>query len=207
MRNDTLLTPPASYGAVNSDEENDSSYEIPPSFAISLEQRFDDDDHPDSLSQKLLTRAQSFCLPHDTERGFCGTQLKLSSFPCPHMRAFHGSWICYFLSLCLQFALCPLLPEIAMSLHLTKSNVWLTNIYSMAGGIPMGLVLGLVCDQYGARILITLMSHVGGRGHSLFVYRSRHQSTWVSVQIVVVMICWICTKVYSYVLHYYGFDS
>jgi hypothetical protein len=85
MRNDTLLTPPASYGAVNSDEENDGSYEIPPSFAISLEQRFDDDDHPDSLSQKLLTRAQSFRLPHDTERGFHGTQLKLSSFSRPHI--------------------------------------------------------------------------------------------------------------------------
>jgi hypothetical protein len=43
----------------------------------------------------------------------------------------------------------PLLLEIATSLHLTKSNAWLTNIYSMVGGIPMGLVLGLVCDQYG----------------------------------------------------------
>jgi hypothetical protein len=56
--------------------------------------------------------------------------------------------------------MCPLLPEIATSLHLTKSNVWLTNIYSMVvGGIPMGLVLGPLCDQYvyGARILITLM--------------------------------------------------
>jgi hypothetical protein len=70
----------------------------------------------------------------------------------------------------------------------------------------MGLVLGPVCDQYGTRILITLL-HVGGRGHSLFVYRSRHESTWASVLIVVVMICWICTKVYSYVLDNYGFDS
>jgi hypothetical protein len=67
MRNETLLTPPASYGAVNSNEESDVSNKIPPSFAISLEQHFDDDDHPDNLSQKLLTQAQSFCLPHDTE--------------------------------------------------------------------------------------------------------------------------------------------
>jgi hypothetical protein len=48
------------------------------------------------------------------------------------MRDSHGSWICCFLhvhvSLCLQFAICPLLPEIAMSLHLTRSNTWLTNI-------------------------------------------------------------------------------
>jgi hypothetical protein len=69
------------------------------------------------------------------------------------------SW--HHVSLCLQFALCPLLPEIATFLHLTKSNVWLTNIYSMVGGIPMGLVLGPLCDQYGMRILIT-HSLVGG---------------------------------------------
>jgi hypothetical protein len=68
-------------------------------------------------------------------------------------------------------------------LNLTMSNVWLTKIYSMVGGIPVGLVLGPLCEQYGARILITLL-HVGGRGHSLFVYRSRHQSTWVSLLIV-----------------------
>jgi hypothetical protein len=91
MRNETLLTPPTSYGAINNDDDSDGSYEIRPSFAISLEQHFDDDDHPDNLSQKLLTRAQSFGLPQDTERGFCSTQLKLFSFLCLHMRASHGS--------------------------------------------------------------------------------------------------------------------
>jgi hypothetical protein len=49
MRNETLLTPPTSYGAINNDDDSDGSYEIPPSFAISLEKH--DDDHPDDLSQ------------------------------------------------------------------------------------------------------------------------------------------------------------
>jgi NNP family nitrate/nitrite transporter-like MFS transporter len=117
--------------------------------------------------------------------------LKLFSFLRLHMRASHGSWICCFLhvSRCLQFAMCPLLPEIAMSLHLTKSNMWLTNIYIMVGGIPVRLVLGLLCDQYGARILITHML-VGG-GHSLFVYRSHHQSTWVSVLKVLLLLWYV----------------
>jgi nitrate/nitrite transporter NarK len=39
--------------------------------------------------------------------------------------------------------------------------MWLTNIYSMVGGIPRRLVLGPLCDQYGVCILITLML-VGG---------------------------------------------
>jgi hypothetical protein len=44
-----------------------------------------------NLSQKLLTRAQSFGVPQDTERGFHSTQLKLFSFLRLHMRASHGS--------------------------------------------------------------------------------------------------------------------
>ncbi len=69
--------------------------------------------HPNNLSQKLLTWAQSFGLPQDTEWGFCSTQLKLFYFLHLHMRASHGSWICCFLhvSLYLQFAMCPLLLE------------------------------------------------------------------------------------------------
>jgi hypothetical protein len=54
MRNETLLTPPTSYGAINNDDNSDSSYEIPPSFAISLEKH--DDDHPDAVWRTLLKR-------------------------------------------------------------------------------------------------------------------------------------------------------
>jgi hypothetical protein len=76
MRNETLLTPPTFYGAINNDDDSDGAYQIPPSFAISLEKH---DDHPDNLSQKLLTRAQSFGLPQDCEQGFHRMQLKLFS--------------------------------------------------------------------------------------------------------------------------------
>lgn len=161
----------------NESDDDDDSYEIRPShsYPVSLENAqpphdngnlydmsdddISDDDgiHPDHLSQRLLKRTSSFSLHHDTDRGFRGTQLKLLSFSRPHMRAFHGSWICSFTSCALQFAICPLLPEIATSLRLTKSDVWLTNIYSMVGGIPMGFVLGPLCDQYGARILIAAL--------------------------------------------------
>jgi nitrate/nitrite transporter NarK len=58
------------------------------------------------------------------------------------------------------FAIChvsTITRNIYTCLNLTTRNVWLTNIYSMVGGIPVGLVLGPLCEQYGARILITLM--------------------------------------------------
>jgi len=158
MNNHSSLPPPVSYGATttttlidsNDDDDDDDSYEIHSTFPISLE-----DEHPFQLSQQLKSRAQSFSLANDADRGYRGTKLQLCSFQRPHMRAFHGSWICYYCSLCLQFAMCPLLPEIATSLSLTKSNIWLTNIYSMVGGIPMGFLLGPLCDAHGARILMT----------------------------------------------------
>ena len=105
MKNNTLLSPPLSYGAVSltgnapntptndQDSDSDVSYEIPPSFAVFLEKTYsshnidndDDDDHPDNLSQRLLTRAQSFSLPHDTDRGFRGTTIEtLLVFTSPH---------------------------------------------------------------------------------------------------------------------------
>ena len=182
MKNNTLLSPPLSYGAVSSTGNVKIPQQTIKTATVMSRTKFRRRLqsfwrkltaviistmmmmmilHPDHLSHRLLTRAQSFSLPHDTDRGFRGNTLKLSSFKRPHMRAFHGSWICYFISLFLQFAMCPLLPEIASSLNLTKSDVWLTNIYSMIGGIPMGLLLGPLCDQYGARILITLLL-IGG---------------------------------------------
>jgi NNP family nitrate/nitrite transporter-like MFS transporter len=172
MNNNTHNHPPMSYGATeitnngqNHDDSSDDSYEIRPShsYPISLDYKDDDSDndddnvHPSYLSERLLARAATFSLPHDVDRGYRGTRLELLSFQRPHMRAFHGSWMCFFLSCFLQFAMCPLLPEIQASLNLTKSDVWLTNIYSMVGGIPMGFLLGALCDQYGARILITTL--------------------------------------------------
>jgi len=82
------------------------------------------------------------------------TEIKLLSFKRPHMRAFHFSWMCFFTAFFIWFAIAPLLPEVAISLGLTKQQIWTSNICSVAGTIFMRFVNGPLCDKYGARILM-----------------------------------------------------
>lgn len=82
------------------------------------------------------------------------TEIKLLSFKRPHMRAFHFSWMCFFTAFFIWFAIAPLLPEVKISLGLTKQQIWTSNICSVAGTIFMRFVNGPLCDKYGARILM-----------------------------------------------------
>lgn len=121
----------------------------------------DDDSLPDDIDEldyekeELLAKAQQFTLAFDPDRGFRGTELHLRSFDRPHMRGFHASWICFFTSFFVQFSAAPLLPELKDSLHLTKSDIWWTNMWMMLGGVPMRFLLGPLCDKYGARTTMT----------------------------------------------------
>ena len=82
------------------------------------------------------------------------TEIKLLSFKRPHMRAFHFSWMCFFTAFFIWFAIAPLLPEVKISLDLTKQQIWTSNIASVAGTIVMRFINGPLCDKYGARILM-----------------------------------------------------
>ena len=125
----------------------------------------DDDDDGDGSStweavvhgaqKRLLDKAQDFSLDYDSNRGYRSTALQFTSFARPHMRAFHASWICYFTTFFVQFSQASLFPEIQRSLHLTKAQIWRTNVWMMVGGIPMRFLLGALCDQYGARTVMT----------------------------------------------------
>lgn len=70
------------------------------------------------------------------------------------MRAFHFSWMCFFTAFFIWFAIAPLLPEVKITLGLTKQQLWTSNICSVAGTIFMRFVNGPLCDKYGARILM-----------------------------------------------------
>lgn len=119
---------------------------------------YDSDTDDEYLScEELVKRADAFTIAYDDERGYRGTELRLLSFARPHMRAFHGSWICLFVSTFVQFAIAPLLPEIKVSLNLTKAEVWMSNIWSMIGGVPLLFMLGPLSDKCGGRLMTTLL--------------------------------------------------
>lgn len=79
-------------------------------------------------------------------------EIKLLSFKRPHMRAFHCSWMSFFLAFFIWFAAAPLLSEIKDTLKISKQDLWTSSICSVAGTIFMRFVNGPVCDKYGARI-------------------------------------------------------
>ena len=55
------------------------------------------------------------------------------------------------------FAINPLIPAIQDSLNLTKQELWNSSIASVGGTILIRLIVGPLCDKYGARILFSLM--------------------------------------------------
>jgi MFS transporter, NNP family, nitrate/nitrite transporter len=79
------------------------------------------------------------------------TKISLFSFSTPSMRAFHMTWIAFFLCFFGWFGLAPLMPLVRADLHLTKSQVADSVIASVAGTIFARLLIGYLCDKFGPR--------------------------------------------------------
>lgn len=79
------------------------------------------------------------------------TKISLFSFSTPSMRAFHMTWIAFFLCFFGWFGLAPLMPLVRADLHLTKAQVADSVIASVAGTIFARLLIGYLCDKLGPR--------------------------------------------------------
>jgi NNP family nitrate/nitrite transporter-like MFS transporter len=138
---------PKSYGTVLSSSDDSS-------------QAYNEDDN-DELHQEMILResllSQRFeSISVDPQKGYKATELKLTSFARPHMRTFHASWICFLCAWFLWFSMTPLLPIIQKhNNNITNDQLATTNLYSMVGGLVARLALGPLCDQYGARVMLT----------------------------------------------------
>lgn len=95
-----------------------------------------------------------YALQVNPEQGDKSTELKLTNFARPHMRAFHYSWWSFFIAFFIWFAIAPLLPIIKDELKLSAQDMWTTNICAVAMDILMRFILGAQCDKYGARIIM-----------------------------------------------------
>ncbi|KAL7477369.1 hypothetical protein ACHAW6_003340 [Cyclotella cf. meneghiniana] len=107
-----------------------------------------------SSGEAVIKKYQTYYINVDPYQDDKATEIKLASLKRPHMRAFHFSWFCFFTAFFIWFAIAPLLPEISLTLGLSKQQVWTSNICSVAGTILMRFINGPLCDKYGARILM-----------------------------------------------------
>jgi MFS transporter, NNP family, nitrate/nitrite transporter len=88
-------------------------------------------------------------------------KIRLFSFNTPQMRAFHMTWIAFFLCFFGWFGLAPLMPLIREDLQLTPAQVANAAIGSVAGTIFARLLVGYLCDKYGPRRMYSALLALG----------------------------------------------
>ena len=78
-------------------------------------------------------------------------EIALYSAGRPHMRAFHFAWLSFFVAFFTWFAITPLLSEVAISLSLTREEIWTSSTLAVASSAVTRVMIGPVNDIYGAR--------------------------------------------------------
>jgi len=89
------------------------------------------------------------------------THLKLLSFSSIPMRVFHLTWMAFFVCFFAWFAVAPLMPVIRDELGLTRDQIANINIAAVCVTIFVRLLIGPLCDRYGARLTYTWLLALG----------------------------------------------
>ncbi|HEV2200793.1 MAG TPA: MFS transporter [Bryobacteraceae bacterium] len=89
------------------------------------------------------------------------TRIRLADFSSAPMRAFHMSWLAFFLCFFGWFGVAPLMPVIRQELHLTKAQIGNLTIASVAIAVLVRLVIGWLCDHIGPRRAYTWLLILG----------------------------------------------
>ena len=89
------------------------------------------------------------------------TRIELLNFTKIPMRAFHVTWVAFFLCFFGWFGIAPLMPVIRDELKLTKEQIDNTIIASVAITIFARLFVGWFCDRAGPRIAYSLLLILG----------------------------------------------
>ena len=102
-----------------------------------------------------------FASPAVNATGPKATRIDLFSFSTPQMRAFHVTWLAFFVCFFAWFAAAPLMPLIKVEFGLNKDQIANINIASVAVTILVRLIIGPLCDKYGPRRAYTWLLLLG----------------------------------------------
>ena len=89
------------------------------------------------------------------------TAIRLRDFHSVPMRAFHMTWIAFFLCFFGWFGIAPLMPVIRDELHLTKEQVGNSAMAAVAITIIVRILMGWLCDRIGPRRAYTWLLVLG----------------------------------------------
>lgn len=88
--------------------------------------------------------------------------LNLFRFSDPKIKTLHFTWIAFFISFFVWFNHAPLLASIRESLGLSDQEVKTLLILNVALTIPARIVIGMLVDRYGPRIVYSLLLAISG---------------------------------------------
>jgi NNP family nitrate/nitrite transporter-like MFS transporter len=89
------------------------------------------------------------------------TKINLLDFKSPQMRAFHITWITFFLCFFGWFGIAPLMPIVRKDLHLDQAQVGNIIIASVAITVFARLFFGWLCDKIGPRLSYSILLIIG----------------------------------------------
>ena len=89
------------------------------------------------------------------------TRIDLFSFGTPQMRAFHLTWIAFFVCFFAWFATAPLMPIIKTDLKLSNDEVYSIGIAGVFATVLARFAIGPLTDKYGPRLVYTLLLFFG----------------------------------------------
>lgn len=104
------------------------------------------------------------------------TKINLLDFKTPPMRAFHITWITFFLCFFGWFGIAPLMPIIRKDLALTQSQIGNIIIASVAITIFARLLFGWLCDKFGPRICYSILLIFGSIPVALIGFSNSYES-------------------------------
>ena len=97
------------------------------------------------------------------------SRIRLFSFSTPAMRAFHMSWLAFFVCFFAWFAVAPLMPVIKQEFGLSPAQIANINIAAVGITILVRLIIGPLCDKYGPRRTYTGLLLLGAGKSALRV--------------------------------------
>ena len=89
------------------------------------------------------------------------TRIDLFSLRTPEMRAFHLTWIAFFVCFFAWFATAPLMPIIKVDLKLSNDEVATIAIAGVFATVLARFAIGPLTDKYGPRLIYTLLLAFG----------------------------------------------
>jgi NNP family nitrate/nitrite transporter-like MFS transporter len=89
------------------------------------------------------------------------TRIELTDFKTAPMRAFHLTWVAFFLCFFAWFGIAPLMPIVRREFGLTPDQVGWSIIGSVGITVFARLAIGRLCDQYGPRLTYSWLLILG----------------------------------------------